>query len=84
MVEERVNRISDYEQLLSEMHNCYFTERANVMLPAVHKSIMELKSNNKGDYCVLTRSACAFLVHVCQDEHRLFYQFFSVSTNQLQ
>ncbi|CAD7082047.1 unnamed protein product [Hermetia illucens] len=83
MVEERVNRISDYEQLLSEMHNCYFTERANVMLPAVHKSIMELKSNNKGDYCVLTRSACAFLVHVCQDEHRLFYQFFSVSTNQL-
>ncbi|XP_046384307.1 conserved oligomeric Golgi complex subunit 3 [Ischnura elegans] len=31
----------------------------------------------RGDHCAIFRSACAFLVRVCEDEYQLFFQFFS-------
>lgn len=87
MVEERVGKCPEYDQLLSDIHHNYLTERASIMTPAVDKAFKDLvkvsKANSKGDYCTLMRSACAFLAHVCQDEHRLFYQFFSIESNQL-
>lgn len=42
-----------------------------------------LATNCRGDHCTLVRSACAFMVHVCQDEHRLFYNFFTNTSEQL-
>lgn len=87
MVEERVGKCPEYDQLLSDIHHNYLSERASIMVPAVDKAFKDLvkvsKANSKGDYCTLMRSACAFLAHVCQDEHRLFYQFFSIESDQL-
>ncbi|XP_011185725.2 conserved oligomeric Golgi complex subunit 3 [Zeugodacus cucurbitae] len=83
LVESRLERSAEYEQLLSEMHQNYLNERALIMSPAVNKAILELKAAHKGDHCALTRSACAFLVHVCQDEQRLFFQFFALGSEQL-
>ncbi|KAG8238676.1 hypothetical protein J437_LFUL018560 [Ladona fulva] len=31
----------------------------------------------RGDHCAIFRLACAFLIRVCEDEHQLFFQFFS-------
>lgn len=53
------------------------------MSSEVEAAIKNLTASYKGDHCALVRSSCAFMVHVCQDEHRLFYQFFSKQTNQL-
>lgn len=53
------------------------------MSPEIESAIRNLTGSYKGDHCALVRSACAFMVHICQDEHRLFYQFFSESTYQL-
>ncbi|XP_067623696.1 conserved oligomeric Golgi complex subunit 3 [Eurosta solidaginis] len=83
LVESRVERSSEYEQLLGEMHQNYLSERATIMSPAVNKAIQELKAAHKGDHCALTRGSCAFLVHVCQDEQRLFFQFFALGSDQL-
>lgn len=83
LVESRLERSAEYEQLLSEMHQNYLNERALIISPAVNKAILELKAAHKGDHCALTRSACAFLVHVCQDEQRLFFQFFTLGSEQL-
>ncbi|XP_011210557.2 conserved oligomeric Golgi complex subunit 3 [Bactrocera dorsalis] len=83
LVESRLERSAEYEQLLGEMHQNYLNERALIMSPAVNKAILELKAAHKGDHCALTRSACAFLVHVCQDEQRLFFQFFALGSEQL-
>ncbi|XP_055373812.1 conserved oligomeric Golgi complex subunit 3 [Condylostylus longicornis] len=83
MIEERIGQNPEYEQLLAEIHQNYLSERATIMSPAVDKAIKDLKVNNNGDHCSLMRSACAFLVHVCQDEHRLFYQFFTIASEQL-
>lgn len=53
------------------------------MSPEIEAAIKNLTASYKGDHCALVRSSCAFMVHICQDEHRLFYQFFSRPTHQL-
>lgn len=79
-VETRVIRSPEYQQLLAECHQCYFTQRELLLSSSVAASITELSVTHKGDHCSLVRSSCACLVHVCQDEHQLFYQFFSQPT----
>lgn len=83
IVEERLNQNVEYEQLHSDIINLYFSQRASVMSSGVEFALKNLTSSYNGDHCALIRSACAFLVHICQDEHRLFYQFFSTPTDQL-
>ncbi|GFG40674.1 hypothetical protein Cfor_06711 [Coptotermes formosanus] len=79
-VEDRVTRSAEYQQLLTECHQYYFTQRELLLSSSVTASITELSITHKGDHCSLMRSSCACLVHVCQDEHQLFYQFFSQPT----
>lgn len=57
--------------------------RFQIMSTEVEAAIKKLTASYKGDHCALVRSACAFTVHVCQDEHRLFYQFFSMQSDEL-
>uniref|UniRef100_A0A182JGB0 Conserved oligomeric Golgi complex subunit 3 n=1 Tax=Anopheles atroparvus TaxID=41427 RepID=A0A182JGB0_ANOAO len=82
-IEERLDRSPDYEHLLGELHSNYLTQRAAIMSSGVDQAIKDLAKKHKGDHCALVRSACAFMVHICQDEHRLFYQFFAKPSGQL-
>jgi conserved oligomeric Golgi complex subunit 3 len=82
-IELRFEKSVEYESLLSELHQFYLGQRAQLMSSGVDRAIKDLTTKHKGDHCALVRSACAFLVHVCQDEHRLFYQFFSIPSGQL-
>ncbi|XP_035776832.1 conserved oligomeric Golgi complex subunit 3-like isoform X2 [Anopheles albimanus] len=83
LIEERLDRSPDYEILLGELHQTYLTQRATIMSGGVDQAIKELAKKHKGDHCALVRSACAFMVHICQDEHRLFYHFFAKPSEQL-
>ncbi|XP_016956894.1 conserved oligomeric Golgi complex subunit 3 [Drosophila biarmipes] len=83
LIEARSEHSQDYAQLMADLQQHYLAQRASVMSPAVNLSIQNVKLAHKGDHCSLTRSACAFLVHVCQDEQRLFYQFFSTGAPHL-
>lgn len=82
-IEERVEKSLEYQQLLADCHQCYFTQRELLVGPSVSAAISELASNHQRDHCSLVRSGCAFLVHVCEDEYQLFQQFFSLPTNDL-
>lgn len=53
------------------------------MCGEVDIAVRNLTTTCRGDHCTLVRSACAFMVHVCQDEHRLFYTFFTNTGEQL-
>ncbi|EDV33230.1 uncharacterized protein Dana_GF23417 [Drosophila ananassae] len=83
LIEARVENSQEYGQLMADLQQHYLAQRASVMSPAVNSSIQNVKELHKGDHCSLTRSACAFLVHVCQDEQRLYYQFFSTGAPHL-
>lgn len=83
LVENRFEKNAEYENLLSDLHHFYLSQRAFIMSSGVDNAIKDLCRKHKGDHCALVRSSCTFLVHICQDEHRLFYQFFSVKSPAL-
>ena len=39
-------------------------------------AVADLSIKYRRDHCGLVRAGCAFLLHVCEDEHGLFNQFF--------
>jgi hypothetical protein len=83
LVEERYQKNLEYENLLNELHQFYLSQRAQIMSSGVDNAIKDLCLKHKGDHCALFRASSTFLVHICQDEYRLFYQFFSVQSEQL-
>lgn len=83
-IEERVENNPEYQLLLSDCHQCYFSQRSILLGPSVSAAINDLAINHQRDHCSLVRSGCAFLLHVCEDEFQLFKQFFSQHTTQLE
>ncbi|MCI4377991.1 hypothetical protein PGIGA_G00209910 [Pangasianodon gigas] len=82
-VEQRSEKIPEYQQLLDDVHQCYLDQREVLLAPSIKSTITELTGQNNKDHCALVRSGCAFMVHVCQDEHQLYNEFFSKPTVKL-
>uniref|UniRef100_A0A6A7G0E7 Conserved oligomeric Golgi complex subunit 3 n=3 Tax=Hirondellea gigas TaxID=1518452 RepID=A0A6A7G0E7_9CRUS len=75
--------VIEYQNLLHDCHQCFFRQRRLLLVPCVNDAITQLVSNYRKDHCSLVRSGCAFLVHVCEDEHSLYSQFFSLPSPDL-
>uniref|UniRef100_A0A668AYI3 Conserved oligomeric Golgi complex subunit 3 n=1 Tax=Myripristis murdjan TaxID=586833 RepID=A0A668AYI3_9TELE len=82
-IEQRAEKIPEYHQLLDEIHQCYLDQREQLLSPSITSTITDLTNQNSKDHCALVRSGCAFMVHVCQDEHQLYNEFFSKPTPKL-
>uniref|UniRef100_A0A671TMB8 Conserved oligomeric Golgi complex subunit 3 n=1 Tax=Sparus aurata TaxID=8175 RepID=A0A671TMB8_SPAAU len=82
-IEQRTEKIPEYHQLLDEIHQCYLDQREQLLSPSITSTITDLTNQNSKDHCALVRSGCAFMVHVCQDEHQLYNEFFSKPTLKL-
>uniref|UniRef100_A0AAQ5Z3K6 Conserved oligomeric Golgi complex subunit 3 n=1 Tax=Amphiprion ocellaris TaxID=80972 RepID=A0AAQ5Z3K6_AMPOC len=82
-IEQRAEKIPEYHQLLDEIHQCYLDQREQLLSPCITSTITDLTNQNCKDHCALVRSGCAFMVHVCQDEHQLYNEFFSKPTPKL-
>ncbi|CAF0823487.1 unnamed protein product [Adineta steineri] len=76
-LEQRCARNPEYEKTLSDCHECYTNQRRMLLTSSVQSAIQDLAIKHERDMCTLVRSGCAFLLHLCQDEYQLFYQFFS-------
>uniref|UniRef100_A0A1A7YUH6 Conserved oligomeric Golgi complex subunit 3 n=1 Tax=Iconisemion striatum TaxID=60296 RepID=A0A1A7YUH6_9TELE len=82
-IEQRAEKIPEYQHLLNEIHQCYLDQREQLLSPCITSTITDLTKQNSKDHCALVRSGCAFMVHVCQDEYQLYNEFFSKSTSKL-
>ncbi|XP_045695068.1 conserved oligomeric Golgi complex subunit 3 [Phyllostomus hastatus] len=82
-IEQRSEKIPEYQQLLNDIHQCYLDQRQLLLGPSITSTVTELTSQNNRDHCALIRSGCAFMVHVCQDEHQLYNEFFTKPTSKL-
>ncbi|XP_033004354.1 conserved oligomeric Golgi complex subunit 3 isoform X1 [Lacerta agilis] len=82
-IEQRSEKMPEYRQLLNEIHQCYLDQRELLLGPSITSTVTELTNRNSRDHCALVRSGCAFMVHVCQDEHQLFDEFFTKPTPKL-
>ncbi|NXY88464.1 COG3 protein, partial [Alcedo cyanopectus] len=83
-VEQRTEKMPEYQQVLNEIHQCYLDQRELLLGPSIASTVTELTSQNNRDHCALVRSGCAFMVHVCQDEHQLYNEFFTKPTPKLE
>ncbi|KAK3783773.1 hypothetical protein RRG08_063434 [Elysia crispata] len=79
-LEIRTEKDNEYQNALTDCHNMYFSQREILLGPSISTTISDLASKHVRDHCALMRSGCAFMVHVCEDEYQLFFNFFAKST----
>lgn len=78
LIEQRSEKAEPYQQALTDIYTCYCAQREQLIGPGVYSSFSDLKDGR--DVCGLVRASCAFMLHVCQDEHQLFRHFFNNSS----
>ncbi|GJU17309.1 conserved oligomeric Golgi complex subunit 3-like protein [Tanacetum coccineum] len=76
-IERRSSR-KEYVQILSECHRLYCEQRLSLIKGIVSQRISEY--SKKETLPSLTRSGCAYLMQVCQQEHQLFDKFFPATS----
>ncbi|KAG7199926.1 hypothetical protein KM043_014364 [Ampulex compressa] len=76
-VEAKSYKRQEYDSLLSECHQYYWSLRGQVLGSSINKSLISVREKYNGDHCSLVRHSCALLLHASIDEHKLFYEFFS-------
>lgn len=79
-LEIRTEKDNEYQNALTDCHNLYFNQREILLGPSISTTISDLASKHVRDHCALMRSGCAFMVHVCEDEYQLFFNFFAKPT----
>lgn len=82
-IEMKSYKRQEYDSLLSECHQYYWSQRGLVLGSSVQKSLMSVKEKYNGDHCSLVRNSCALLLHASMDEYKLFYEFFSKPSSGL-
>jgi len=82
-IENKSYKRQEYDSLLLECHQYYWSQRGLVLGTSIQKSLNSVREKYNGDHCSLVRHSCALLLHASIDEHKLFYEFFSKQSSGL-
>ena len=63
-----------YFSISNKITFCHF--RNQLLWPSVRATVSKLGLDYRGNHCGLMRAGCSLLLHVSEDENRLFKQFF--------
>ncbi|CAG7838121.1 unnamed protein product [Allacma fusca] len=80
-VDNRRTGWPEYGELFQEIQQAFFKERSNLLNGSVYAMVGELAAKGKTgvDLCLTVRTGCSFCIHICQDEFRLYGDFFNPS-----
>lgn len=78
VAEQRFADVPEYQSMAADCQNAYFSIRQQLLSPVLNKTIEQLLVKHSESSCALTRNGCAFLLRLCDDEFRLFKQFFNI------
>uniref|UniRef100_A0A914HQ14 Conserved oligomeric Golgi complex subunit 3 n=1 Tax=Globodera rostochiensis TaxID=31243 RepID=A0A914HQ14_GLORO len=67
---------AEYQTVVAECEHEYFAIRDQLLRPIVHSTIQTFCDQCQNSSCTLTRGGCTFLLRLCDDEFRLYRQFF--------
>ncbi|CAB3407817.1 unnamed protein product [Caenorhabditis bovis] len=76
VVEQRFWNVPEFEEMLAECQFAYFAKRNLLLAPILESTLANLSAINANSTCRLTRDACTFMLRTCDDEYRLYRQFF--------
>ena len=70
-----------YSELFAEIQQSFFRERSNLLSASISSIVSELSKKGKSgtDLCATVRTACSFCLNLCQDEFRIYGDFFQPS-----
>jgi len=71
------SELSEYSSLVQDLQTAYLACRLELLQPSVRSAVGQLVTVHARDHTGLVRAGCAFLLHVCEDEHQLHSLFFS-------
>lgn len=76
VVEQRFSAVPEFEEMLAECQYAYFAKRNLLLGPILESTLANLSGTHDDSTCRLTRDACTFMLRTCDDEYRLYRQFF--------
>ncbi|CAI2320848.1 unnamed protein product [Caenorhabditis sp. 36 PRJEB53466] len=79
VVEQRFSAVPEFEEMLAECQYAYFARRHLLLGPILESTLDKLSATHAESTCRLTRDACTFMLRTCDDEYRLYRQFFVTS-----
>ncbi|TKR94580.1 hypothetical protein L596_008845 [Steinernema carpocapsae] len=71
---------TEYQVMVNECEQDYFAVREELLAPVVQATVDQLVQTHGQSSCTLTRSGCKFLLRLCDDEYRLYKQFFVIAS----
>ncbi|KAF9978933.1 Golgi transport complex subunit 3 [Actinomortierella ambigua] len=81
-LETRCEGHKEYNSLLNDCYNCYFSVRQQHLAPLIVSKIQEMGPSQR-DKLMFARSGLAYLISVCMEEYSLFYSFFNTGEDAL-
>ncbi|CAD6198323.1 unnamed protein product [Caenorhabditis auriculariae] len=76
VMEQRFWNVPEFEEMLAECQYAYFAKRQLLLAPILQSTLAALSTTHAESTCRLTRDACTFILRTCDDEYRLYRQFF--------
>ena len=74
----------EYLSALQDCQGIYFECRSQLLIPSIRATVSKLCTEYERNHCGLMRSGCSLLLHISDDEYRLYKQFFKVDVGSFQ
>ncbi|KAI1308451.1 Golgi transport complex subunit 3 [Mortierella claussenii] len=81
-LEKRCVSHKEYNSLLNDCYNCYFSVRQQHVSSMIISKIQEMGPSQQ-DKLKFARNGLAYLTSVCMEEYSLFYNFFNTGESEL-
>ncbi|VDN02132.1 unnamed protein product [Thelazia callipaeda] len=82
VAERHFRDVAAFQLMVSDCQQVYFTIRNQMLEPVIRSTITDLMSKHGSSSCSFTRTGCSFLLRLCDDEFRLYKQFFSTNDEE--